>query len=407
MKLLYVSQYFHPEIGAPTNRALANVRHLANQGHEVTVLTEMPNHPKGIIFEGYKHKLFCREKFENFFINRVWIYTNPKKNFITRILFYITFPVMAVIHTLLNWKRYDVIYVSSPPLFVGITGIALKTFFKKSKFIFELRDLWPHAAVEMGALKSRQLIKFSYKLEKKLYNTADHIVAVTERFKTNIIERGFDGNKISVVRNGSDLEFEHQPVSEKMKSKYLQNNSFIVLYAGNLGIAQNLTTILKAANELKTENILFLMVGSGPEEKLLKDFASKNELNNVVFTGLIPKEEMNQYLSIADCGLIPLKNIPVFERTIPSKLFDYMSADLPILLGVKGEAKEILETAHAGIAFEPDDHNDLSKKIMYLKNNENELSKLKGKGRNFIIEHFDRRKLAEQLEKVILDVAGK
>lgn len=400
MKILYISQYFHPEIGATTNRALANVRYLSKKDHDVTVLTEMPNHPKGIIFEEYKGKVFMTETMEDFKIKRVWIYTSVKKNFITRLLFYISFAFMGILSTTLGWKKFDLVYITSPPLFVGIIGLALKFFFPRTKFVFEVRDLWPDAAVEMGELKNKHFRKFSYALEKSLYNKADHIVAVTKRFKQKIIEKGYTPNSISVIRNGSDLSFKHIVVPEKLIEKYQADNNFIVIYAGNLGIAQNLTTILKAAEKLKENNILFLLVGTGPEETILKDYAKSHDLTNVIFTGEIAKENMSKYFSLADCGIIPLKNIEVFERTIPSKLFDYMSANLPIILGVKGEAKEILEKSKAGICFEPDKITDLVEKIKYLKANLSELNKMKSKGRNFVKTNFNRNKLATKLDDV-------
>ena len=140
MKILYISQYFYPEVCAPSNRAMANVKFLANKGHNVTVLTEMPNHPKGVIFTNYKHKLYIKEKLENFIVNRVWVFTSKKKNFITRMLFYISFMMSGLIHTLINWKKYDIVYTSSPPLFVAGIPIILKMLFPRSKYIFEVRD---------------------------------------------------------------------------------------------------------------------------------------------------------------------------------------------------------------------------------------------------------------------------
>lgn len=406
MKILYVTQYFTPEIGATTNRALANVRCLADKGHRVTVLTEMPNHPKGIIFEGYRKKIFMKEKIENFSANRVWIHTTPKKNFITRISFYLSFVFMGILHSIFNWKKYDVVYVTSPPLFTGIIGLFLKMIHPKSKFIFEVRDLWPDAAIEMGELTNRIMIKFSYKLENSLYRNADHIVAVTKSFKQEIIKKGFAENKISVIRNGSDLSFKNVKVSEKLRMQFNKANNFIVIYAGNLGIAQNLITLLKAAEKLLNDNILFILIGTGVEESLLKKYAKEHNLNNVEFTGEIPKKDVSQFMSLADFGIIPLKNINVFRRTIPSKLFDYMSANLPVLLGVKGEAEEILDESKAGISFEPDNVDDLVEKINKVMNNRSIVNIYKQNGRKFVEDNFDRRKQASVLEGIIQNVVN-
>ncbi len=398
MKILYITQYFAPEIGATTNRALANVRYLANQGHEVTVLCEMPNHPKGIIFPKYRRKFFLKEQMENFSVERVWVYTNPKKNFITRMLFYITFAFLGSLRGILFGRKYDIVYVTSPPLFVGMIGKNIKRFFPKIKFIFEVRDLWPDAAIEMGQLNNKSYRKFSYKLEASLYEKADHIVAVTNRFKKAIMDKGVGEDKISVIRNGSDLSFKPVDIPKKFKEQFKKENEFVAIYAGNLGIAQNLKTLIDAAVMLKDENVKIILAGTGPDETLLRNYKQEVAAQNVIFTGEVPKEKMSEYFAIADCGIIPLKNIKVFERTIPSKLFDYMSANLPIILGVKGEAKEILIDSEAGIVFEPENAKDLAKKILYLKNNPQELEKMRLLGREYVKTNFDRNKLAAKLD---------
>ena len=202
------------------------------------------------------------------------------------------------------------------------------------------------------------------------------------------------------------MQFEKKTMADSFELKFKSNNEFIIIYAGILGIAQNIKTILDTAIILKKENIKFLLIGSGPEEKNLKDYSKQNNIENVKFIGQVPKNKISDYMSLADCGIIPLKNIPVFETTIPSKIFDYMSANLPILLGVKGEAKEILEQSKAGITFKPDDVNDLKDKILYLRDNKSELDEMRLKGRDFVKANFDRSKLAEKLEKIIVEVGN-
>jgi glycosyltransferase involved in cell wall biosynthesis len=190
-------------------------------------------------------------------------------------------------------------------------------------------------------------------------------------------------------------------VPVELSQKYNSESNFIIAYAGNLGIAQNLLTVLKTAEKFINENVIFLIIGTGPQEKLLKDYALDHDINNVSFIGELPKEEVSKYFSLADCGLIPLKDISVFERTIPSKLFDYMSASLPILLGVKGEANDILLDSRAGIAYYPDDPDDLKDKILFLKSNPHILADFRANGRKFVEKHFDRNKLAAELENII------
>ena len=404
MKILYISQYFHPEIGATTNRALANVRCFANKGHDVTVLSEIPNHPKGIIFDGYKRRLFMKEKMEDFMIHRVWVYTNKKKNFITRLLFYLSFMFLGTIHTIFSWKKYDVIYVTSPPLFVGVIGLWLKKIFKKTKFIFEVRDLWPDSAVELGELKNRIFIKLSQKVEKKIYDISEHIVVVTEYMKNKIITKGYDENKISIVYNGTDYEFMTRDMDEKLEqfTSLKEEGKFICIYAGIIGIAQGLELMLKVAKKLSDDEVELFLVGVGPELEKLKKMANSMNLKNLHFIGQVARNKIHLYLANADLGIIPLRKMELFKGALPSKIFDYLVCNLPILLGIKGEAAKILKESKAGITYKPDNSEDLAEKILYLKSNPEKLNEMASRGRFFVEEKFNRQKMASKLEKKLV-----
>ena len=407
MKILYVTQYFYPEICATTNRALANVRLFADKGHDVTVLTEMPNHPKGIIFPKYRKKIFVKEIYENFKILRVWVFTSKRKNFLTRILFYTSFMFTGIFFALLNWKKYDIVYVTSPPLFVGPIGLFLKKIFPKTKFVFEVRDVWPDVAVEIGELKNPKIIKLSHHIASKAYLCADKIICVTQSFKKRLLNKGISENKISVHYNGSDLQFKKIQKKQELVKKYKLENKFVVLYAGNLGLAQNIETILFAAKILEKENIIFLLIGSGPKETELKNIVKKENIKNVLFLGEIQKEQMNRFFALADCGIIPLKNSNIFRETIPSKLFDYMSAELPIILGVEGEAKKILEKSQAGVYYEPDNFKQLAEKIIFLKTNKKMLKEMSSKGREFVEKNFNRTIIAKEIERELSEIFHK
>lgn len=309
---------------------------------------------------------------------------------------------MGFIHTVFNWRKYDIIYVTSPPLFVGVIGLFLKKLFPKTKFIFEVRDLWPDVAIEMGELQNKRYQNLSYRMEWDLYERADKIISVTEGFKERIIAKGINGDKINVVRNGSDLEFNKINVSEQLRNKFEIENNFIVVYAGILGIAQNIKTLLESGKQLSSYSVKILLVGTGPEERILKEYAKDNKICNVIFVGEIAKADVNEYLSLADCGIIPLRNIKIFESTIPSKLFDYMAASLPILLGVKGETADILKQSEAGITYEPDNSEDLAMKILWLKNNSQQLKQMSLNGRKFVEKYYNREKQAEKLESELL-----
>lgn len=409
MKILYITQYFYPEIGATTNRALANVRYFANKGHDVTVLTEMPNHPKGIIFNGYKHKIFVKEKKDNFLVNRVWVFTSERKTFITRILFYVSFMFMGFLHTLFSWRKYDIVYVSSPPLFVGVIGLWLKKIFKKTKFVFEVRDLWPDSAIEIGELKSRKAIKISLRLEKQFYENAEKIIAISQHMKNKIIAKGFSAEKILVIYNGTDTDFieNERKISGQFLRKYKKNNKFTVVYAGILGLAQGMQVLFNAADKLRNEPIQFNIIGIGPKELELKEKREKLNLHNLHFIGEINRNIIHEYLLASDCGVIPLRNLELFKGALPSKIFDYMACGLPILIGIDGEAKNIIEDSNAGLFFKPENADDLTKKILWMKNHPKERIEMGKRGRKFVEKYYIREKQAEILEKELLKLLEK
>lgn len=406
MRILYISQYFYPEICAPANRAIANVRYLSEKGYKVTVLTEMPNHPKGVIFKGYRGKISCIEKLDNFFVNRVWVFTSRKKDFATRLLFYLSFMVSGMIDSIFNWRNYEIVYITSPPLFVGAIGIVLKILFPKVKIVFEIRDLWPESAIQLGEIKNKKFVSLSKALERKIYKISEKIIVISNYIKEQIIKEGFHPEMIKIIYNGTDTEFvrRREVVSKELFDKYKRLGKFLVVYAGNLGIAQGLDILLKAAQQLKKKNILFLFIGSGPKELKLKQIVNTENLNNVKFIGEVPRERIHEYLYLADCGIIPLRRLSLYKGALPSKIFDYMGCGLPILLGIEGEAIDILRNSKAGIAFEPENVDDLVEKILYLKDNPTLLRKMGSNGKKFVKENFNREKQAEKLEKELLEL---
>ncbi len=406
MKILYISQYFYPEVCAPSNRALANVKYFADKGHEVTVLTEMPNHPRGVILDGYKHKLFQKERIDDFLINRVWVFTSKKKNFITRMLFYVSFMIFGTIHTLINWKKYDIVYTSSPPLFVAGITIILKKFFPKTKLVFEVRDLWPDSAIDLGELNNKLAIKLSMRMEKKIYSISERIIVISNYIKNRIMDKRIMEDKIVIIHNGTDEEFitKTKKIPQNLLEKYRTRNNFIVIYAGNIGIAQNLNIVINSAEILQNENVLFLFVGDGPYKNQLEQLVVRKGLKNVIFVGEIDREKIHEYLCLADCGVVILKRIPLFTGALPSKIFDYMACDLTILLGVEGEAKTLVEDSGTGLGFESDNSEDLAKKIIHLKNHPKELYSMASKGNKYVYNNFNRTKQASKIEDILKEL---
>lgn len=397
MKILYISQYFHPEIGATTNRSLANIRFLASKEYDVTVLTELPNHPKGIFFEGYKHKFSMKEKMENFIINRVWVFTSFKKNFITRILFYISFMLMGFINTMFHWKKYDIVYITSPPLFVAGIGLMLKVFHPKIRIIFEVRDLWPKSAIDLGELNNTKAIKLAEKLENRIYKKSDLIIGLTKGIKDYILQKFPD--KTICIPNGVDLNL-YNKIGYK-------DDKFIVCYTGTMGLIHSIDTIIEAAKILKNESdIEFHFIGDGAKKVEMIKLAEKYNLESVKFIDSVPIEKIQNYLSKASIGISTTKKFELCKGTIPVKIFGYMACELPVLLSGWGEAVEIVKEAKCGVWVDAEDSVKLADKILYLKNNPEKLELMGKAGRRHVEKFFNREKQAELIEREILKVMG-
>ncbi|NQV19047.1 MAG: glycosyltransferase family 4 protein [Armatimonadetes bacterium] len=398
MKILYITQYFYPEVGATTNRALANVRYLSKKGHNVKVLTEMPNHPKGIIFDGYKKKIFLKEKMEHFSISRVWVFTSSKKNFVTRMLFYLSFMFMGIIYTLFNWKKYDVIYVTSPPLFVGVIGIFLKKIFPKTKFVFEVRDLWPDVAIEMGELKNPMLISMSKILEKKIYEKSELIISLTKGIYKSI--SSISPEKSKFIPNGVDIDI-------FKREKNIKSSQFIVVYAGHHGLLSGMDLIIEAANILRNEDIFFYFVGDGPLKTKCQTLTTNFQLEKVQFYNSISLFKVSEFLSQCSVGISSGKKINLVKYSIPVKMFGYMACELPVILSQEGESVEIINKARCGISSIPENATDLAKKILWMKNHPKERIEMGIRGRKFVEKYYNREKQAEILELELLEIMNK
>src|SRR4030043_1144889 len=254
MRILYLSQYFPPEAGATQTRAYEMARNWVHLGHNVTMLTEFPNHPSGIIPNAYKSKLFERTSLEDIKILRVWVKASPVKNFRNRMLFYLTFMVNSCIAGLfLARGKFDLLYASSPPLFVGGAALVL-SFIKRIPLVFELRDLWPESAIALGELTNPQAISMATRLEESCYHRAIQIVVVTHGIYTHLIQRGLAPDKLIVIPNGANINLFTYNLAgrERVRQELGLEQKFIIIYAGIHGLAQGLETILETARLLLT-----------------------------------------------------------------------------------------------------------------------------------------------------------
>ncbi|WP_460546391.1 glycosyltransferase family 4 protein, partial [Echinicola sediminis] len=366
------------------------------EGVEVTVITCVPNFPKGIVYEGYKNKIYQTEKIDGIKVIRVWSFIVANEGVFKRVLDYLSYAIMAFWVGM--FVKTDLIIATSPQFFTAISGWFL-SFFKRKKWVMEVRDLWPESITAVGAMKSNLIIRFFEWLELKMYRSADHVVVVTDTFKRKIIQKGIDGGKISVFKNGANLDL--FKVSEKPKHLLLKHqvqNKFIFAYIGTHGLAHGLHFILNSINELQESHpdLLFLFIGDGAEKKKLVEMAEGSQLKNVLFLDSVPKSEVVDYLNLMDVALVNLRKSDTFLTVIPSKIFEAAAVGKPILLGLEGETKGIIENYDAGICFLPEDKNTFLEKVKLISENKKRYYECQT-GCFKLAKDFDRKKIANQL----------
>ncbi|MGA8621350.1 MAG: glycosyltransferase family 4 protein [Candidatus Sulfotelmatobacter sp.] len=410
MKILYVSQYFAPEMGAPAARATELTRHWARADHEVTVLTGFPNHPTGVVPREYRdrfRKMVCREQIDGVNVIRTWLLPFPNRKAYERILNYSSFCASAAI-TGLSLSRPDVVIATSPQLLVGLSGWWLARW-KRVPFVFEVRDLWPEslAAVGMGENHS-VLYRVLAKIAGFLYRHSDRIVVVTSAFEDYLVEHWrVPREKMSVIENGVETQ-QFAPVAATSLRKELgTEEKFAVSYVGTIGVAHGLETILRSASQLRDTNpaVVFLLVGEGAEKERMIAMARERNLHNVRFINQQFRQKVPAYICASDACLVLLKKAALFKTVIPSKMLEFMSCARPVILGVDGQARTILDEARCGLAIEPENADALANAIRYLAMNRDAARELGQNGRQYVVRKFSRSQTAERyihmLEKLL------
>lgn len=373
MTVLFLSDNFPPEYNAPASRTYEHCLEWVRAGHTVTVITCFPNFPKGSVFPGYTNKLYQKEVIDGIKVIRVWSFIAPNKGTFKRTIDYVSYAAMSFFAGL--FVRCDVIIATSPQFFTAISGCSL-SIVRRKKWIMEVRDIWPESISAVEAMSSKKMLRLLEKIELFLYKKAAHIIVVTDSFKANLTSRGVPSSKISVVKNGVNLSgYKLLVAPEILRGKLGLNDKFIVGYIGTHGLAHSLDFILSSISKLRDPNIHFLFVGDGAVKADLKKTATLLKLSNITFLDPIKKEEVPEYLQILDCALVPLKKSSTFEGVIPSKIFETAAAGIPMLIGVDGEARSIVEKYNAGVFFEPENETDFIDKLLLLKhetiNNQN------------------------------------
>lgn len=397
-------------MGAPSARAIELSRHWVAAGHDVTVLTGFPNHPTGVVppeYRGKLRRLVMREMVDGIKVIRTWLLPFPNRKSYERMLNYSSFCVSAAISGLFLSKP-DVIIATSPQLLVGLSGWWLARA-KRVPFVFEVRDLWPEslAAVGMGDPNSA-LHRILEKIAGFLYRRCDRIVVVTTAFKKHLIENwNSPPDKISIVENGVETDlFSPGDADRGLRKELGAEEKFVVGYIGTMGMAHGLETLIEAAARLQSSapDVLFLLVGEGADKDRIFNLANARGLRNLRFVDQQPREKIPAYIRLSDACLVLLKKTELFKTVIPTKMLEFMSCSRPVILGVDGQAREILKDANAGIFVAPEDVSALVKAIMDLTEDAGLRKTLGENGRNHILQNFSREQTATLYLKVLAEV---
>ncbi|HEV3308502.1 MAG TPA: glycosyltransferase family 4 protein [Candidatus Sulfotelmatobacter sp.] len=406
MKILYISQYFPPEMGAPAARAVELSKHWAAAGHEVTVLTGFPNHPTGVVPLAYRDKLrrlVVREQVNGIHVVRSWLLPFPNRKAYERMLNYSSFSVSAAI-TGLFLSRPDVVIATSPQLLVGLSGWWLARW-KRVPFVFEVRDLWPESLAAVGMSDGNSLLHRSLaRIAGFLNRRSDRIVVVTPAFEDYLVERlHVPRQKIAVVENGVETDLFAPGAGATVRRELEAEGKFVVSYIGTMGMAHGLETILDAAAQLRSTNpeIVFLVLGEGAEKERIIASARQRALDNLRFVDQQPREKIPSYICASDVCLVLLKKSDIFKTVIPTKMLEFMACARPVILGVDGQARAILEEADSGLVVEPENAAALVDAIRYLAANAEIAGKLGRNGREYIVRKFSRRQTAEKYISVL------
>jgi hypothetical protein len=369
MHILFLTDNFPPEVNAPASRTFEHCREWVKAGREVTVITCAPNFPNGVVYEGYRNRLWQSEMMDGIRVVRVWSYVAANEGFLRRILDYMSFMAAAAVAAPFI-KKVDVVIGTSPHFFT-VCGAHAVSRMKQVPFIFELRDLWPESIKAVGAIRSSFWLRQLERIELHLYRKAARIVALTNAFKTRLTARGIDPAKIDIVTNGVDLSrFRPQEKDAALTANLGLEGKFVAGYVGTHGMAHGLGTLLEAAALIRKspggERYRFLFLGDGARKQALVKEAERLGLDNVVFLDSVPKSEVTRHWSLLDASIIHLRKSDLFTTVIPSKLFESMGMGIPILHGVSGESSEIVKRERVGLIFEPENAVELCKALTSL-----------------------------------------
>lgn len=396
-RILLLTLYFEPDIGANAVIVTELAEELVNHGHHVTVVTGFPHYATNVTESAYKGKIVTRETSGNLKIIRTYLYTSSQKGrFLVRFLNYVSFNVLSTLAGLFS-GRQDIILAPSPPLTIGLSA-AIIGFFKRVPYLYNVQDINPDVLIKLGILKNRLFICFSKGLEKFVYRCAKHITILSEGFKDNLLKKGVPESKLSIIPNFIDPDFvKPLPKENDFRIRLNLQGKFVVLYAGNLGHSQNLEHLLACAKSMADEeDMVFLIVGNGSREPYLKARAQELSLANVIFLPFQPHEEVPQIYGAADVSLVTLKKGIALD-SVPSKLYTIMASARPVVAAVDrgSDAWQLVEKASCGVCVEPENPLALQQAIIKLKEDSKQRREFGENGRRYVVDHHTRKLIGD------------
>ena len=409
MRILFLSHYFPPEGNAPASRTYAHCRRWVAAGHDVTVVTSAPNHPRGVLYPGYRNRLRQVEDWDGIRVVRVVTFLAANAGTWRRTLNYVSYMISAVVLGCFE-RRADIVVATSPQFFCGWAGVLVSKL-RRVPFILEIRDLWPESIAAVGAIRSRMAIALLAKLELAMYRSARRIVTVGEGYRRRLVERGADGARVAVVMNGVDRElFSPRDRDERLAERVGVAGRFVVAYCGVIGMAHGLEVVLRAASLLRETSdgrqVVFLLVGDGASLDDLKAMADRDGLDNVVFTGNVAKACVPGLIALSDVCLVHLRASDTFTAVMPSKIFEAAAMAKPVILGVRGFAAEFVGTAGCGVCIEPENEHELVDAVLRLATDAPLREELGRAGCEYVVRHFGRDELAQDYLDVIQRTAA-
>lgn len=410
MRILVVTHYFPPEIGAPQARLSEFARFWAEAGDDVTVLTGVPNHPTGVVPPEYRGRWRWEERVDGYRVLRTWLYATANEGMVRKTLGHLSFMVSSVVLAGRRSGPADVVMVSSPTFF-SIFSAWLLARARRARLVVEVRDLWPAIFVELGVLRSRPLIRLLEALELAAYRAADAVVVVSDGFRDHIVRRGISADKVHTVRNGVDVDrFRPRAADTGTAATRARLGAApgdtLVLYVGAHGISHGLPRVADSAAMLAGEGIHFAFVGEGAAKGKLRWHVEELGVPNISLLPAVPRHEVPAVLAAGDICLAPLRDVPLFSTFIPSKVFEYLAAGKAVVGAVRGEPAAILRDAGA-VVVEPEDADALAGAIRALAADPARRAEMAERGRRHVAAHFDRRRLATGYRQLLAALVGR